>query len=182
MISPCFSGGDTPPIFSSPPAAGTINQIARGRSSFVTRSASEVAPIAPSLTRCLTESGERSHTTHSCPFFNSRRTMFAPIRPRPIIPICIVNSFFCTHSSCVRRLEDALNRFMQLRVELSFGLPGGEPFCKSSREARDNAMISAQAVVSFIPRITAGQRNHSQDFGVFDEISVEVVFLWQRKL
>src|SRR4029077_12432315 len=68
-------------------------QTPRGFSSFITRSASEVAPIAFSFTRSLTALGERSNTTHVCPFFSSRRTMFAPILPRPIIPICINHSF-----------------------------------------------------------------------------------------
>ncbi len=30
----------------------------------------------------------RLYTTHSCPLFNSRRTMFLPIRPRPSMSIC----------------------------------------------------------------------------------------------
>src|SRR4029077_19447239 len=92
MISPASSNGDSSPIVSSTTAAGTISQIARGRSSFLTKSAREVAPIALSLTRSLTALCERSNATHVCPFFSNRRTMFAPIRPRPIIPICIVNS------------------------------------------------------------------------------------------
>jgi 3-hydroxyisobutyrate dehydrogenase-like beta-hydroxyacid dehydrogenase len=36
--------------------------------------ANMVAPLAFSLTRSLTTLRERSNTTHSCPFFSSRRT------------------------------------------------------------------------------------------------------------
>src|SRR5262249_9144448 len=53
------------------------------------RSSNEVAPIAPSRTIASTGPRERLYTTHSCPPRMSRRTMLAPIRPRPIIPICI---------------------------------------------------------------------------------------------
>ena len=71
-------------------AAGTISQIARGLSSFFTKSASEEAPIAFSLTSSSTAFGDMSKTTHWWPPLISRRTMLAPIRPSPIIPSCIV--------------------------------------------------------------------------------------------
>ena len=73
-------------------AAGTISQIARGLSSFFTKSASEAAPTAFSSTNCLTALGERSKTTHWWPPLRSRRTMLAPIRPSPIIPSCMADS------------------------------------------------------------------------------------------
>ena len=56
-----------------------------------TKSASEVEPIALSFTRSWTAVGDVSKTTHSWPFLRSRRTIFAPILPRPIIPSCICN-------------------------------------------------------------------------------------------
>src|SRR5262245_26309727 len=116
MVSPGSSMGDSSPIIASTTAAGTISQIARGRSSLVTRSAREVAPIAFSLTRSLTVLGERSNTTHSCPFFNSRRTMLAPIRPSPTIPSCIVNSLlskqiFSGSQSKIRRSKSEISLF-----------------------------------------------------------------------
>ena len=46
MVSSGSSNGDSSPIVSSTTAAGTISQIVRGRSSFVTKSAKEVAPTA----------------------------------------------------------------------------------------------------------------------------------------
>src|SRR5450759_2924307 len=70
-------------------AAGTISHAARGGVSFATNSSSDDAPTAPSVTSCFTASALRSYTTHVCPFFIRRRTMFAPIRPSPIIPSCM---------------------------------------------------------------------------------------------
>jgi hypothetical protein len=67
-------------------AAGTMMQMARGASIFLTSSASDAAPVAPSLTSAATASAERSKTTPLWPFFIRRRTMFAPMRPSPIIP------------------------------------------------------------------------------------------------
>src|SRR5262249_52465415 len=70
-------------------AAGTISQTARGLSSLWTRSSSDLAPTAPSFTRAWMASGCTSYTTHLCPARITRRTMFAPIRPSPIMPSCI---------------------------------------------------------------------------------------------
>ena len=63
--------------------------MARGFCNFCTNSSSEFAPVAPSPESCFTLSGLRSYTTQVWPFLWSRRTMLAPIRPRPIIPSCI---------------------------------------------------------------------------------------------
>src|SRR5216684_2148799 len=73
-------------------AAGTINQIARGVSSFFTRSAIDEAPTALARLNSSTAFGNLSKTTHLWPPARSRRVMFAPIRPNPIIPSCIVSS------------------------------------------------------------------------------------------
>ncbi len=70
-------------------AAGTISQTARGGFSFWRNSSSELEPAAPSLPSSATLPGSLSKTTHSCPAFIRRRTMFAPIRPKPIMPSCI---------------------------------------------------------------------------------------------
>ena len=61
-----------------------------GLVSLATNSARVEAPVAPSEASFLTASWLWSKTTHSCPAFISRRTMFPPIRPRPIIPSCTV--------------------------------------------------------------------------------------------
>ena len=78
-----------PAIVLSTTAAGTISQIARGLANFATKSAIDVAPVAFSATRSCTALGDMSNTVHWCPCLSSRRTMFAPIRPNPIIPSCI---------------------------------------------------------------------------------------------
>src|SRR5918995_4705906 len=66
--------------------AGTITQTARGAVSFDASSASEAAPSAPSATSVSIAAGLTSWTTHRCPSRIRRRTMFAPILPRPTIP------------------------------------------------------------------------------------------------
>src|SRR5258708_37981279 len=88
-MSPAESLGTNSLIEASTTAAGTISQMARGFCSFCTKSSIELAPVAPSPESCLTLSALRSYTTQVWPFFCRRRTMLAPIRPRPIIPSCI---------------------------------------------------------------------------------------------
>src|SRR4029077_18662884 len=66
------------------------------------------------------------------------------------------------------RLKDTLNGFVQDGVEFSVGLLRRESFRKGPREARDNTVIPPQAVVGFFPGIAAGERNHPNDFGMFD--------------
>jgi hypothetical protein len=82
-------------MVSSTAAAGTINQIARGFSSLVTKSWNEELPVAFSCTKSFTAFGNMSKTTHRCPPLGTLRTMFAPILPRPIIPSCMDHSFAC---------------------------------------------------------------------------------------
>src|SRR3954451_25117941 len=82
-------------IVESTNAAGTMIHTLRGVASLLTKSPRSDAPTAPSPTRALTASALTSKTTHSCPAFISRRTMLAPIRPRPIMPSCIAGSFGC---------------------------------------------------------------------------------------
>ena len=65
-------------------------QIARGFSSLRTRSSSDEAAVAPCFARASVASGRRSYTTHACPPRIRRRTMPPPMRPRPIIPICML--------------------------------------------------------------------------------------------
>src|SRR3954471_9679632 len=88
-MSPGSASGNKSLIILSTMAAGTISQIARGFVSFCTNSLRDDAPIALSLASASTAFGETSKTTHSCPPLISRRTMFAPIRPSPIIPSCM---------------------------------------------------------------------------------------------
>ena len=60
-----------------------------GDSSFATNSSSDAAPVAPSATSCCDGCVIRVEHDRVCPPRISRRTMFPPIRPSPIIPICI---------------------------------------------------------------------------------------------
>src|SRR5262245_17854804 len=55
----------------------------------------------------------------------------------------------------VGRLKDTLNRSIQHGVELIVGLLGRQPFEQRPRKARHDAVIPAQTVVGFCPRITA---------------------------
>src|SRR4051812_24548953 len=69
--------------------AGTMIQTARGFSSLPTSSSIENATSAPSPPISRVFSGVRLYATISCWSRSSRRTMFAPIRPRPMKPIRI---------------------------------------------------------------------------------------------
>src|SRR5216683_2083818 len=91
-MSPGSRWGTRSLTVASTAAAGTINQIARGVSSFFTRSAIDEAPTALARLNSSTAFGNLSKTTHLWPPARSRRVMFAPIRPNPIIPSCIVSS------------------------------------------------------------------------------------------
>jgi hypothetical protein len=59
-MSPDSSRGATSWIMRSTTAAGTMSQTARGLVSFLTKSSSEAAPVAPSLASPLTASAETS--------------------------------------------------------------------------------------------------------------------------
>ena len=72
-------------------AAGTMIHTARGLASLATRSAGVSAPAAPSLASVAVGAGSRFHTTISCPSRISRRVRLAPIRPKPIIPSCMLS-------------------------------------------------------------------------------------------
>src|SRR5882724_5564817 len=92
MMSSFSSLGTRSCSVASTTPAGTISQMARGFWSFFTKSSSESEPVAPSPTSCLTVSALRSYTTQVWPLRIRRRTMLAPIRPRPIIPSCILSA------------------------------------------------------------------------------------------
>src|SRR5579884_75418 len=69
--------------------AGTMTQAALGVVSLLTKSAIELAPVAPSSSSAFTAPGFTSNTTQLWPSRIRRRTMFAPIRPSPTMPSCI---------------------------------------------------------------------------------------------
>src|SRR5579864_6793293 len=87
-------------MVSSTAAAGTISHISRGLSSLVTRSCSDVLPVAFSCTSSFTAFGVLLNTTQRCPPLRSLRTMLAPILPSPIIPSCIALSFPAVFRVC----------------------------------------------------------------------------------
>src|SRR5215467_3359454 len=74
-------------------AAGTIIHATRGLFSFAENSSRDRAAMAPSFASCSTAAAFTSYTTHSWPPRSSRRTILAPMRPRPIMPICITRSY-----------------------------------------------------------------------------------------
>src|SRR5438876_3955995 len=92
-MSPGVTWGRRSLTVVSTTAAGTISQIARGPSSFFTRSAIDEAPTAFARVSSSTAFGDASKTTHSWPPARSRRAMLAPMRPSPIIPSCTLDSF-----------------------------------------------------------------------------------------
>ena len=107
-----FSKGELPPsirmspfcrcaatVFTTPSTTGTgsMIQTARGGLSRAMNSSTEDVPWAPAAVTAATASALASNTTHSWPCCISRRTMLAPIRPRPIIPSCMALSRLPVH-------------------------------------------------------------------------------------
>jgi hypothetical protein len=87
--------------------AGSITQTAHGFSpSAFTILSSDPTAVAPSSASFSRGLAFASKTTHSCPAFIRRRAMLPPIRPSPIMPICIcftpkwVHAVFLTCASC----------------------------------------------------------------------------------
>src|SRR5262249_28562616 len=114
-ISSASRCGSRSAIIVSTAAAGTIIHTARGFSSFFTKSAREEAPMAFSLTNSSTTCWDLSNTTHWWPPRSRRRTIFAPILPRPIMPICITTPLFSRellrlHSKFVEACSQAVHR------------------------------------------------------------------------
>src|SRR5579872_1497575 len=114
-MSPVSRCGTRLAMVLSTTAAGTINHIARGLSSFFTNSGSVAEPTAFSCTSSFTAFGDMSKTTQRWPLLSRRRTMFAPILPRPIIPSCIEHSlsltvFYAAKLCSLRRSMAARNR------------------------------------------------------------------------
>src|ERR1035438_2587277 len=86
-ISPARSTGCSVSSSASTAPAGIMIQTIRGAGSFATRSAAEVAAAAPASARARAAPALLSYTTQLWPALARRRTMFEPMRPRPIIPI-----------------------------------------------------------------------------------------------
>src|SRR5262249_13758325 len=137
-MSPGSSEGRRSAIVWSTTAAGTISQTARGASSFSTRAASEEAPTAFSRARSFTACAARSKTTQEWPAARSRRTMFAPIRPSPIIPSCMGGPF---REGRARRTRSG--RSLELAVATDQGVRRAvvvEPGLRVALELRDDAL------------------------------------------
>jgi hypothetical protein len=69
--------------------AGTMSQTTRGVFSFATISSSEAAVAAPFCSRAVRAAAAGSKPTTVCPPRIKRCAMLAPMRPKPIIAICI---------------------------------------------------------------------------------------------
>src|SRR6478609_1340429 len=91
--------------------AGTMITMARGGASSSTNAAMWLAPVAPSAATAATASGSRSVATQLCPAFISRRTMLAPMRPSPIMPICIHFSLLAKFLAGIRTNRKQLDVF-----------------------------------------------------------------------
>ena len=70
--------GPPPVLPSNPPTVSAAGQVRVG-----------TAPPAPAPSSFFTFSAFKSKTVHLCPPLCNRRTMFAPIRPRPTSPSCM---------------------------------------------------------------------------------------------
>src|SRR5579864_6799102 len=124
--SPLASSGASSPITESTTAAGTMIHTARGGVSASSSSAALPAARAPNAATALTFAALRSYATHSCPPCCRRRTMLAPMRPSPIIPMRIaatpslplqpakVTSFAGGNGADVRR--NRLRRFRPIQL------------------------------------------------------------------
>ena len=82
----------------------------------------------------------------------------------------------------VGRLKDTLHVGIQPGVERRIGLLGHQPLDQRPRKARHDAVIPAQAVVGFFPRIPTRQRHHPHDIGMTDARGVAVIVLREREL
>src|SRR6185437_878732 len=91
-MSPDSRWGSRSAMLLSTTPAGTISQTTRGFFNVLANSASEAVPVAFSFVSSATAAADMSKTTHSWPPRMSRRTMFAPMRPRPIIPSCMLSA------------------------------------------------------------------------------------------
>src|SRR5215470_1027910 len=194
-MSPFSSRGERSAMDVSTTAAGTISHTTLGVSSFFTKSASEEAPTALSRASSCTAFGDLSKTTHWWPPLRSRRTISPPMRPSPIIPSCIVDSFERPNArplrfrrpcgsprSRVGRLEDAANGCIEHGVELGIGLLGRQALDQRPGKARHDAVISPQPLVAFLSCISARQRHHPHDLGMADEFFIQVVLVRQGEL
>src|SRR5689334_16769354 len=91
MVSPLSKSGSRSPMSRSTAATGTMSQIARGLASRLTSSVRVRVGVAPSCSKASSTASLRAYTTVSCPPLMRRRTMSPPMRPKPIMPSCIVH-------------------------------------------------------------------------------------------
>src|ERR1700754_470083 len=124
-------------------AAGIISQMARGDARLSTKSSSDEEAMAPSLASACTASAFLSKTTHWWPLRNRRRTMLAPIRPRPIIPSCMI-CFPFFPGIARRRLPEGL-------------LNGGSESCKTCLDILAE-MHAQDAAVAFGKHLEVASR------------------------
>src|SRR5690606_16362861 len=85
--------------------AGTMDHTARGASSAPASPERSSTARAPASTSGAAEDGSRSYTTTSWPAASRRRAMLAPMRPSPIIAICIIMSLRISEGDGHHRVE-----------------------------------------------------------------------------
>jgi hypothetical protein len=71
-----------------------------------------------------------------------------------------VHATTCRYRLSIRGVKNALNGFIEHGIELSIRLLSRQPFNQRAGKAGDHAMIFAQTIVCFFPRIAARKRNH----------------------
>ena len=89
IVSPRSSSGASDAIVASTNAAGTMIHTWRGAVELADEVVERAGPRHAVAGEGRTAFGSTSKPTHSWPAPSRRRTMFAPIRPRPIMPSCM---------------------------------------------------------------------------------------------
>src|SRR5665213_390480 len=118
MMSPASS---IPPscstVFSVISPAGNITQMARGFSaSAFTISVSDPAAVAPFFANSSRGLALVSNTTQRCPAFIKRREMLPPMRPSPMMPICILH--YSLKQVLVERCIDCVRQFLKAGIDM----------------------------------------------------------------
>src|SRR5579885_2040436 len=90
-MSPGSSSGSSRAAVLSTAPAGTISHTARGLSSLSTSFSRESTPVAPCFSSVFTAAALVSNTTQAWPRCIRRCAMLEPMRPRPIMPSCILS-------------------------------------------------------------------------------------------
>src|SRR5215471_6739421 len=159
-------------------------QTARGLFSLAIKFPTDLAAIAPSEAIALTLSALKSQTTDSWPARIRRRTILAPIRPRPIIPSCILNSFYYALCLWVLVVDSSSPLRHEGHKELSESLV--DRCCQLPQTFRNiSTQMHAQRPASTFAQhfeITAGLRCFDNAESIFLAGHPQIVFIVARHL